>query len=66
MSYNHFFNVSDPHTCCYDVKLSEELISKCKEKPQHLKNFSIIFITFKWYSWWVCYILISGCGMSLI
>ena len=28
MSHNHFFNVSDPHTCCYDAK---ELISKCKK-----------------------------------
>ena len=31
MSHNHFFNVSDPHTCCYDAKLSEKLISKCKK-----------------------------------
>ena len=34
-------NESDPHTCCYDAKLSEELISKCKEKPQQLKNLSL-------------------------
>ena len=25
IGHNHFFNVSDPHTCCYDAKLSEEL-----------------------------------------
>ena len=22
---------SDPHSCCYDAKLSEELVSKCKK-----------------------------------
>ena len=57
MSHNHFFNVNDPHTCCYDAKLSEELISKCKkatflvkELAQHSNNshhILIIFITFK-------------------
>ena len=50
MSYNHFFNVNDPHTCCYDAKLSEELISKCKKShilgKEQLKNLHNILTIF--------------------
>ena len=38
-SNEHFFNVSNPHTCLYDAK---ELISKCKKShirgKEQLKN----------------------------